>query len=291
MSTTSPLTQLAACAGRWKGSNRLHDPFTKAPEDTPSALTIMPVLQGRFLRVDYGWSYQDSPQEGSMVFGADPEGGEVNAHWIDTWHMSQKAMLCSGRAEDGRIVVRGSYACPPGPDWGWQIELRLAPGKALQILMFNISPEGDSSPAVEASYTPDVLPAAEESAAAARRLSEIGQIAITVGDVAKALSFYRDVLGLRFLFSAGPNLAFVAAGPVRIMLTSPEGAGKVGSNSILYFRVENIEVIHAAIVERGAKNERAPQLAAKMPDHDLWIGFLRDPEDNLIGLMEEKKGG
>jgi predicted enzyme related to lactoylglutathione lyase len=65
----------------------------------------------------------------------------------------------------------------------------------------------------------------------------------------------------------------------------------VGSNSILYFRVEDIEVVHATIVERGAKNERSPQLAAKMPDHDLWIGFLRDPEDNLIGLMEEKKRG
>jgi predicted enzyme related to lactoylglutathione lyase len=243
------------------------------------------------LRVDYGWSYQGNPQEGSIVFGADPEGGEVNVHWIDTWHMAQKAMHCSGRAEDGRIVVRGSYSCPPGPDWGWQIELRLTPGKQLQILMFNISPEGKSSPAVEASYAPDALPSAEESAAAAKRLSEIGQIAITVGDVAKALEFYRDALGLKFLFSAGPNLAFLAAGPVRIMLTLPQGAGKVGSNSILYFRVEDIEVVHATIVERGAKNERSPQLAAKMPDHDLWIGFLRDPEDNLIGLMEEKKRG
>lgn len=121
------------------------------------------------------------------------------------------------------------------------------------------------------------------------KLSEIGQIAITVSDVSKALAFYRDVLGLTFLFSAGPNLAFVSAGGVRIMLTTPQGAGKVGCNSILYFKVTDINAVHAAIVARGATNERAPQLAAKMPDHELWLGFLRDPDGNLIGLMEEKR--
>jgi hypothetical protein len=61
-----------------------------------------------------------------------------------------------------------------------------------------------------------------------------------------------------------------------------------GYNSILYFTVTDIAATHAAIVERGAKNERAPQLAAKMPDHELWTGFVRDPDGNLIGLMEEK---
>jgi predicted enzyme related to lactoylglutathione lyase len=118
-------------------------------------------------------------------------------------------------------------------------------------------------------------------------VSEIGQIAIVVGDVAKATVFYRDVLGLKFLFPAGPNLAFLAAGNVRIMLTTPQGAGEVGKNSILYFKVTDLPATHAAIVARGATNERAPQLTAKMPDHDLWIGFVRDPDGNLVGLMSE----
>ena len=120
-------------------------------------------------------------------------------------------------------------------------------------------------------------------------LSEIGQIAITVSDVATALPFYRDILGLKFLFSPSPNLAFLAAGSVRIMLSTPQGAGAVGHNSILYFKTTDIAAAHAAFVERGAKNERAPALAAKMPDHELWLGFLRDPDGNLIGLMEEKR--
>jgi predicted enzyme related to lactoylglutathione lyase len=120
-------------------------------------------------------------------------------------------------------------------------------------------------------------------------VSEIGQIAVTVSDVPAALGFYRDVLGLRFLFSPAPNLAFLQAGGVRIMLSTPQGAGAPGANSILYFMVKDIEAAHAAMVARGARRERPPQLTAKMPDHELWIGFLRDPDGNLVGLMEEKR--
>jgi predicted enzyme related to lactoylglutathione lyase len=121
------------------------------------------------------------------------------------------------------------------------------------------------------------------------RLSKIRQIALTVSDVGTALTFYRDVLGLDFLFSAGPNLAFLDAGGVRIMLTTPQGAGAVGQNSILYFAVDNVEAVHSTLLARGAKNERAPLLTAKMPDHELWIGFIRDPDGNIIGLMEERR--
>ena len=73
------------------------------------------------------------------------------------------------------------------------------------------------------------------------------------------------------------------------MLSTPQGAGTVGHNSILYFRVPDIVAVHDAVVARGAVSERAPQLAAKMPDHELWTGFLRDPDGNLVGLMEEKR--
>lgn len=120
-------------------------------------------------------------------------------------------------------------------------------------------------------------------------VSDIGQIAITVNDVAQATVFYRDVLGLKFLFPAGPNLAFLAAGSVRLMLTTPQGHGAVGRNSVLYFKVTDLGAAHAAIVARGATNERAPQLTAKLPDHELWMGFVRDPDGNLVGLMEEKR--
>ena len=120
-------------------------------------------------------------------------------------------------------------------------------------------------------------------------LSEIGQIAITVSDVDTALPFYCDVLGLPFLFRAGPNLAFLMAGSVRLMLSTPQGAGKAGANSTLYFKVTDLAAAHAAIVGRGAANERGPQLTANMPDHALWMAFVRDPDGNLVGLMEERR--
>ena len=122
-----------------------------------------------------------------------------------------------------------------------------------------------------------------------RMLSAVGQIAITVSDVAAALTFYRDALGLRFLFAPGPNLAFLDADGVRLMLSTPQGAGEVGHNSILYFKVTDIVAVHEAVVARGAVSERSPQLAATLPDHELWTGFLRDPDGNLVGLMEEKR--
>ena len=116
---------------------------------------------------------------------------------------------------------------------------------------------------------------------------QIGQIALTVSDVDIALSFYRDILGLPFLFQPSPQLAFLQAGTTRLMLTTPQGAGEVGANSVLYFSVEDITATYQALVAKGATAERAPQLAAKMPDHELWLGFIRDPDQNLIGLMAE----
>ncbi|EHR41305.1 VOC family protein [Alishewanella jeotgali] len=121
------------------------------------------------------------------------------------------------------------------------------------------------------------------------KLSTIAQIALTVSDVDTALGFYRDLLGLELLFRAGPNLAFLNADGVRIMLSTPQGAGKVGANSVLYFKVSDIETTHARIVAAGAQSERVPQLAATMPDHELWLSFLRDPDANLLALLEEKR--
>jgi len=117
----------------------------------------------------------------------------------------------------------------------------------------------------------------------------LGQVAVVVSDVGKALPFYRDVLGLRFLFAAGEHLAFLDADGVRIMLTTPQGHGTPGANSVLYFKVADIAARYADMLARGAAGERAPQLTAKMPDHELWIGFVRDPDGTLVGLMEEKR--
>ena len=120
------------------------------------------------------------------------------------------------------------------------------------------------------------------------RITGLGQLAITVSDVGRALSFYRDTLGLQFLFAPSHNLAFLACGTTRIMLSTPQGHGQAGKNSVPYFKVSGLEDFFAGAVNRGAMVERQPQLTARMPDHELWIGFLKDPDGNLVGLMEEK---
>lgn len=120
-------------------------------------------------------------------------------------------------------------------------------------------------------------------------LNEIGQIALTITDLDRAVAFYRDTLGLKHLFSAPPGLAFFAAGNLRLMLSRPEKQDSEKFSSALYFKVAKIEKVHEALVSRGIKFEAAPHLVAKMPDHELWMAFFRDPDRNLLALMCEKR--
>ena len=119
-------------------------------------------------------------------------------------------------------------------------------------------------------------------------LGPIGQIALAVPDVASAVRFYRDDLGLRLLFEAPPGLAFFDCGGIRLMLSAPEkGQAAAPSTGAIYFRVADIRAAHAALSARGVKFEDEPHLIARMPDHELWMCFVRDPGGNLLGLMAE----
>jgi hypothetical protein len=149
----SALEKLTACAGTWSGTNTLQDPNTNKPDKSDSTVTVTPVLAGRFVRIDYTWGYQGKPQEGSLLVGFDPKTGKVSGHWIDTWHMGRIALNCVGSSPtEGHIAVRGSYAAPPGPDWGWRIEI--ATGEdALRITHTNIDADGTEDLAAEGVYS------------------------------------------------------------------------------------------------------------------------------------------
>jgi len=116
-------------------------------------------------------------------------------------------------------------------------------------------------------------------------LDEIGQIAITVGDLARAKDFYQNVLGLKFLFDAGP-MSFFQCGKIRFAIGTSDKPVSPGG-TILYFRVADIEEIHAKLAAKGVEFMQKPHLVAKMADHDLWLAFLEDPDKNPIGLMCE----
>jgi methylmalonyl-CoA/ethylmalonyl-CoA epimerase len=119
-------------------------------------------------------------------------------------------------------------------------------------------------------------------------LSQIGQIAINVQDVERATAFYRDTLGMRFLF-AFPGLAFFDCAGVRLMLSRAEDPKLDHPASILYYRVADIEATHQALAARGVRFEREPHLVARMPDHELWLADFYDSEENLLALMAEKR--
>ncbi len=115
----------------------------------------------------------------------------------------------------------------------------------------------------------------------------IGQIGITVSDLDRAVPFYRDQLGLPLLFR-GQNVAFFDCDGVRLMLAIPE-ANQGSFRSVVYFNVEDIGAKAALLRSRGVVFEDEPRLIAKMPGHDLWMAFFRDPDENRIALISEKK--
>lgn len=116
-------------------------------------------------------------------------------------------------------------------------------------------------------------------------LSVLGQVGCTVTDVDRAVGFYRDTLGLKLLFQV-PNMAFFDCAGVRLMLSGADGSAGTFS-SVLYFKVPEIQVAAATLRGRGVEFEREPHLLARMPDHELWMAFFRDPDRNLLALMCE----
>ena len=118
----------------------------------------------------------------------------------------------------------------------------------------------------------------------------LGQVAVAVRDLETQTAFYRDTLGLAFLFAI-PGSAFFQLGPVRLMLTKAEKPEFDHPASILYYKVEDLASAHRTLAGRGVRFEGDPHLVARMPDHELWMAFFRDAEENLLALMSEISPG
>ena len=119
-------------------------------------------------------------------------------------------------------------------------------------------------------------------------LRRLGQIAVTVRDLDRAVTFYRDVLGLPFLFRAPPAMAFFDLDGIRLLLGEPEGESTEHFASILYFRVDDIAGTADGLRTRGATFDRDPELVARLPDREIWLAFFKDSEGNTLALMEER---
>jgi methylmalonyl-CoA/ethylmalonyl-CoA epimerase len=119
-------------------------------------------------------------------------------------------------------------------------------------------------------------------------LGRIHQISIRASDIGRAVTFYRDALGLPLMFQAPPQLAFFDCGGVRLMLAPPEPEFD-HQGSIIYFAVEDIAATHAALVARGVTFRTGPHMVAKLPDREVWLADFKDSEGNVLALMSEPR--
>jgi predicted enzyme related to lactoylglutathione lyase len=122
-------------------------------------------------------------------------------------------------------------------------------------------------------------------------LERIGQIAVTVKDLKRAIAFYRDTLDLKLLFEVAPKMAFFDCGGVRLMLALPETPEFDHPASILYYRVPDIRAAYDTLNARGVVFEAGPELVAPLAAADLWMAFAHDSEGNLFALMSEVPRG
>ena len=116
-------------------------------------------------------------------------------------------------------------------------------------------------------------------------LSAIGQVLVPVSDVARATAFYRDQLGMRFLFEY-PGMAFFDAGGVRLYLAEPEAPDFHGVATI-YYRVPDLNAAVAILQARGVTFSIPPHLVHRDGTTQLWMAFTKDPDGNNVGLMSE----
>ena len=117
------------------------------------------------------------------------------------------------------------------------------------------------------------------------QLGKMSQIAISVHDMARAVSFYRDTLGLKFLFQA-PNVAFFDVGGVWMMLGQAEPPDLKPVGSALYFDSVDIDGDYTKLIASGVRGLGAPHIVAPMQDKQLWMAFLSDPDGNTFALRQ-----
>ena len=136
----------------WTGTSTLKDPANGVDTPSASSATIAPALHDKFVRIGYTWSYGGTAHEGLIMIAHDPKSAACQLYWGDPFHMGRSIMTLHGTIEAASLSAKGSYAAPPGPDWGWRIDVS-ATADSLRITMYNITPEGDEDLAVRAEYT------------------------------------------------------------------------------------------------------------------------------------------
>lgn len=160
--------RIAELVGEWSGTNRLWLTPADPVRESETTASVALAARGAFATIRYTWADAGEPQDGVLLVRIAPEPSPLDMVWIDSWHTGGKFMeFRSEEDRDGSMSALGSYAAPPGPDWGWRIVVAAEAETGIQITMYNVSPVGNETLAVEAKY----IRLAAQQADAADRLS------------------------------------------------------------------------------------------------------------------------
>jgi hypothetical protein len=146
---------LEKLVGKWRGINRLYTTWIpdNPVRETVSRAIIELTARGRFLKIEYDWAFEEAIQEGLILIGDEKDSDSIKAFWIDSWHLSDKFMVSEGvRGTGGAISLKGFYAVPDHPDWGWRTVFEPERDDSFKITMYNVSPEGEETLAVEMEF-------------------------------------------------------------------------------------------------------------------------------------------
>ena len=117
-------------------------------------------------------------------------------------------------------------------------------------------------------------------------IQRIGQIAVPIKNVERAIEFYKEILGLPLMFNT-ENMAFFDCNGQRLLLSLPEKEEFSNSSSVLYFQVEDIKKSVEKFSEKEVSFIDQPHVVAKMGNTETWMTFFKDSEGNTHALMSE----
>jgi len=115
----------------------------------------------------------------------------------------------------------------------------------------------------------------------------IGQLMIPIENFDRGIAFYRDTLGIPFLFAAPPQMAFFACGSVRLLVGVTPAGQKAQRGSAIYFQVKDIKGVYASLNAKGVHFLAEPHIVNRTPKSELWLAEFNDPDGNPLALMSD----
>ena len=115
----------------------------------------------------------------------------------------------------------------------------------------------------------------------------VTQIMIPIEDFERGVSFYRDILGIPFLFAAPPQMAFFMCGSVRLLVGVMPSGQAPQRGSAIYFKVSDIQSTYSELEAKGVLFVATPHVVSRSPKAEVWLAEFKDPDGNQLALMAE----